>query len=151
MLAKDRESGLVPGFVVTRDELAVLARHYSECLHEIEFGSLAFGQAAGGLEYRTTMRLRAIGELVGEPALISALAGVRTKWESIFADLKELYQTRGVDSLYEVELTDPDVRSLLERTGLIVVPQSELIPFAPKQSDSDRDGPGDGNRGVTSS
>ena len=123
----DESGRLVQGFTPTRAELETLARHYLEESCRIVFEWLMLNRASSqGSRFRiwAGLRLETIGKMLGQQRLEPALKPVGEKWDTFIADATELCRARGVDSLLEVGADDPDLLSLMQKVGFILIPPS---------------------------
>ena len=88
----DATAELVEGFVPTRYELEVLARHYLECIGDIQFMWEAFGQSSSyGIRFWpfANRRLSKIQSILGEEDYREAITSAEEKIDKVLAEIRE--------------------------------------------------------------
>ena len=126
----DESSRMVHGFVPTRYELAVLARHYLEEVYHYDYLWEVGGQTSSTgqrFEPFAWERIATIKGFIGEEELRKAIVPIEERWNTLLADAKERCQAKGVD--HPQELDAEDFAELIEGAGLVAIAQSELRPM----------------------
>ena len=128
--ATDESGRLAHGFVPTRYELAVLARHYREEVYHYDYLYEVGGQTSSTgerFEPFAWKRIATIKGFIGEEELRKAIVPIEERWNTLLADAKERCQAKGVD--HPQELDAENFAELIEGAGFIAIPQSELRPM----------------------
>ena len=125
----DASGGLANGFVPTRHELEIVARHYLTEIYRYDYEEHVRGQVSStDLRFRPFLhrRLATIKDLLGEEGAYRILRPVRDKWETLIEEAMDRCRAKGVDHPQKLDYEDRE--ELLGQAGLGIL-VSDMRPI----------------------